>query len=211
MKINILVFAPLLLAGCISMNIDSQSDIATNFSNYKTYAWLRRDKDFKHADPNIDNDIIENRIIAYTNTELEARGYSVDTLSPDILLDFNIVTQQKTMQTQVPVYSTTYTRPYYYNPYNNNPYNNYNNAYSYYPAYNGPTTYISGYKTLNTPYEDGTVSIYILNRTTNKLIWKASAEGSVDDVSSFQWELPKDIHAMFKRYPVKPLKTKQLD
>ncbi len=190
------LFALLSCAGCISMDIGSQLVNNEDFSQFKTYAWLRRTKDFRHADPNIDNDNIESKIIQYTNLELAARGYTVDTLEPDILLDYNIVTQNKVSQYQQPIYSTVY-RPYYYNPYN--------------PGFNpyvGPTTYISGYRTVNVPYEDGTVTIYVLDRRSNQLIWKGWAEGSVDDVESFQWELPKDIDAIFKKYPIKEQKDK---
>jgi hypothetical protein len=179
------------------MNIGSESTSNVDFNQYKTYAWLRRSKDFQHADPKIDNDIVEGNIIRYVNLELASRGYSIDTLTPDILLDYNIVTQNKVNQYQQPIYTTMYNRPYYYNPYH--------------PGYNpymGPTTYISGYRTVNVPYEDGTVTIYLLDRKTNKLIWQGWAEGSVDDSESFQWELPKDIDAIFKRYPVKEPKTK---
>jgi len=209
-KANLVVLV--VFQGCVSMNIGSQETKNANYEQFKTYAWIYRAKEFRHADPKIDNDIVESNLISYCNKELAAKGLTVDTLEPDLLLDFNIVTEQKMQHLSEPIYSTnTYRQsPYYYNPYpSNNPYNAYSPYNSYNrntsPSYLGPTTYISGYKSVDIPYEDGTVTIYILNRKTQKLIWSGYAEGSVDDVQSFERELPLDIKAIFKRYPVKKI------
>jgi hypothetical protein len=177
------------LWGCTSMNIGSES--STQIDGYRTYAWIRREKDFQHSDPLIDNDTVEARVIRYVNHELTAKGYTIDATAPDLLIDYDIVTQTKQYQVQQPVYSPVYNVPYYYNNQGNT-------------AFVAPSTYILSYKTVNVPYEDGTVTIYMLDRRTSKLIWRGWAEGSVDNVDSFERELPKDLAAIFRKFHGKP-------
>ncbi len=188
----------LLISSCISMLIDSQSNSSNDFGRYHTFAWINRPKNHKHADPLISNDIIEQEIINYCNRELKARGYVVDTLQPDILLDYDLVTKNKVEIQQQPVYRNR-NQNYYANRGNGrNQYNNMNNQF--------PNTYVSGYKNVKIPYEEGTVTIYIIERASNKLQWQGWAQGAISDPGSFERELPRDIKSIFKKYPVKVVK-----
>ncbi|MBY0426631.1 MAG: DUF4136 domain-containing protein [Cytophagales bacterium] len=186
------------LSGCMNMDIYSDSDRSVDFSVYRTFAWNIPTKKYTHADPKFDNDIIEGNIANYVNMELVNRGYSLDTVQPDILLQYDISTQNKIRIDQVPVTSTVYNnRPYYYNPYN--PYSN--------NLYMPSPTYITTYKPVEVPYEEGDLTISIIDRKTQRVIWHGYAVGTLDDLISFEQELPQDIHAMFKKYPVPPLQV----
>lgn len=185
----------ILCSGCTSMDIGSQTDKTFDFSNYKTFAWQKRSKNFKMADAKVANELVETRILRYTNEELQARGLKIDTLQPDLLIDYSIQTKEVEEQVTEPVAST----PYYYSV--PNPYSPYNGFYS--PFYTGPIPYVYGYRTTKTTYENGTVTIYVIDRLKNKLIWKTWAEGSVEDVEAFERQLPKDIKLMFNNFPIK--------
>ena len=188
------------LQSCATMDIGSQTESNTDFSKYQTYAWLHRDKASAKGDPKINNDIIEGDIIEHTCSELNKRGLRVDTLNADLLFDYNIITKEKVKQVEEPVYSSYYNFPrrrYYYNPYNGA------TMWNYFPYYTGPTDYISGYRTVNVPYKEGTISIYAIDTKTNKMVWQGWAEGVVKNVSSFQKELPRNIKAIFKKFPKK--------
>ena len=184
------------LTSCVTMNIDSQVNSSIDFSNYHSFAWINRPKNYAHSDPMITNDIVEEEIIKYCNVELKARNYVEDTLNPDILLDYDLVTKNKVELQQEPIYKTT--NPAYYN--RNQYYNGNINNYQF------PNTYVAGYNTIKVPYEEGTVTIYIIDRKSNKLTWQGWANGTIIDAGSFERELPRNIKAIFKKYPIKSLK-----
>jgi hypothetical protein len=64
------------------------------------------------------------------------------------------------------------------------------------------------YGTAKATYRNGTVLLYVLEKSKNQLIWKAWADGSVEDIMAFEKELPRDIHSMMKSFPIKPTEKK---
>lgn len=184
-----------LCTGCATMDIGSQADPNTNFSNYQTYAWLHRDRASHKNDSRFNNEIIEGEIMEYSCQTLDRRGLKLDTLKADLLLDYNIATTEKVKQVEEPVYGSYYPRRrYYYNPYSTG-------GWMYYPYYTGPTTYISGYRTVDVPYKEGTIIIYAIDAKTNKMVWQGWAEGEVENASSFQKSLKKNVKAILKKFP----------
>jgi hypothetical protein len=193
-----------LFTRCTTMAIYTDVDKSVNFKNYKTYAWSPQKHIHKHKNQKFDNDIIEKRIQTNVMDELNKRGLKLDTTNPDIILDFDIMTEKKVKQDIEPVYINS---PYYYRGFNNyngyryrNNFYNYggwNNYYSYGYGYN------MGYRTVNIPYKEGTVIIDIVDADANKLVWKGYAIGELTDPDTFEAELPRDIGKMFKEFPVK--------
>lgn len=180
----------LVLFSCVStMDIGSKKENKIDFGQYKTYAWLHRIKTNKHADRRIANEIVEDRIINFTNKELQDKGYKVDTLNPDLLLDYDIVTEQKVSEVPVSVYMGDY-------------YFSYSAVVPQAPI----NTWVNGEQnngTVNDKYTHGTVVVYVGDRTKKQLIWEGWAQGSIHDVEAFEKELPKDIKTMFKHFPEK--------
>jgi hypothetical protein len=86
-------------------------------------------------------------------------------------------------------------------PYNYNGYNPYINN-----VYVPPTPYIVGYSTQDIPYQEGTLTVIMIDRKTNRLIWKGWAIGTVTDEATYEWELHGDIHRIFNRFPLKVVK-----
>lgn len=178
---------------CLTMDIGSQTDSQTDFNSFKTYAWLRRAKLYKHADAKVDNDITEGRITRNVNDELTQRGLVVDTANPDILLDYDIETEQKSEFVE-----QGYVGNFYYNQ-------RVIGVFSTANSWGPQATYFG---TANATYQNGTVVLYVIEKSKNQLIWKAWADGSVENIKAFEKELPKDIHSMFKSFPIKPLAKK---
>ncbi len=207
------------LTSCVNMDIFADYDSSNDFTRYRTFAWSIPDKRYSHVDQNFDNDIIEGNIVNYTHNELYARGYRIDTLNPDIVLSFQIVTQNKVRVDQVPVTRQVYNnpRPYYYTGYNAGYVNNYNqfggNGYNQNMAMGGGGggyyTTVTDWKSVNVNYEEGTLIITVTDRAKNRVVWRANAVGTLDDPSTFEAELPEDIKLMFKKYPIAPLKDKK--
>ena len=194
----------LLLSSCAPTAIFSDYNRSLDFKTYKTFAWLPKTHDPKNDGP-FDNQIVETNIKNLGSGELKSRGYKVDTNAPDLLIDFYVDVANKVDHVSTPVYGYAYN----YNGNFSGAYNN--NMYSYRNSYYGNNSYLNtapvvvGYTNQDIPYEEGTLTILIIDRKTNTLIWKGWSVGSVTDESSFEYELPSDMKRLFKEFPVLPL------
>ncbi|MDB5272274.1 MAG: hypothetical protein JWO58_641 [Chitinophagaceae bacterium] len=199
-----------LLTSCAATSVSSDYNRSLDFRQYKTFAWLPKTHDPKN-DSQFDNQIVETNIKNLASGELKSRGYSVDVDQPDLLIDFYVEVANKVDHVTTPVYNYAYN----YNNYNNNGYNNNynrpynNNIYSNNNSYYNNNSYLSSgtpvitnYVTQDVPYEQGTLTILIIDRKTNDLLWKGWSVGVVTDESSFEYELPSDIRRLFKQFPV---------
>ena len=200
----------LLLSSCASTSISSDYNRSLDFNSYKTFAWLPKTHDPKNDGP-FDNQIVETNIKNLGSGELKSRGYKVDTNEPDLLIDFYVDVANKVDHVTTPVYGYAYN----YNGNFRGAYNN--NMYSYRNSYYNNNSYINtvpvvvGYNNQDIPYEEGTLTILIIDRKTNTLVWKGWSVGTVTDESSFEYELPSDMRRLFKEFPVPvvaPPKTK---
>jgi hypothetical protein len=200
----VLTFA-VFLSSCAPTVVSSDYNRALNFKEYKTFAWLPKTHDVNNNNQ-FDNQIVETNIKNLGSGELKSRGYVVDVDQPDILVDFYIEVANKVQHVSTPVYGYAYN----YNNYNNG-YNNYNNnMYSNRNSYYNNNSYLNnnavpvvvGYKNQDIPYEEGTLTIVMIDRKTNQMIWKGWSVGTVTDESSFEYELPSDIRRLFKQFPV---------
>jgi hypothetical protein len=205
----------LLLNACAPTTIYSDYSKTIDFKSYKSFAWLPKNHN-PQQDSAFDNSILESNIKNLASGELKSRGYQVNTNEPDVLLDFHITLANKVDQVSTPVYGYAYNYNNYNSYYNSyNPgvpyYNNiytYNNSYYNNSYFNAPTSVI-GYTTENIPYEEGTLTILMIDRKSNQLVWKGWSVGSVTDEQTFEYELASDIHRLFKEFPVPVPKNKK--
>jgi len=170
------------------MDIGAKHDKKMDFKQYQTYAWVHRTKTNKHADARIANEIVEARIINNSNIEMQNRGYRVDTLQPDLLLDYDIVTEQNVTDVPVSVYLGSY-------------YFSYSAVVPQAPVYTWFSDDGHDEGTIKDKYPYGTVVLYVGDRGKKQLIWEGWAQGSIQDIDAFEKELPKDIKSMFKHFP----------
>lgn len=181
-------------SGCMQMSIYSDRDKTINFKKYKTFAWLPHVHTYLKKGNTIDNDSVENKLINYVNNELMNRGMRLDTTHPDVVMDFDIMTEKVVRQIQSPGY---FNSNYYFygGGYGSRGWNSYNN---------NIWSYNLGYRTQNIVYREGTLTIDMVEHSSKKLIWKGYALGEVADIESFKNELPDGIRKMFRKYPIKP-------
>lgn len=184
------------LSSCMQMSIYSDRDKDINFNKYKTFAWLPHPHTYLKKGNAIDNDIVENNIVKYVSKELINREMRLDTAHPDVVMDFDIMTEKKVKQIQTPAY---YNSGFYYygGGYRRRGWNNYNN---------NRWAYNMGYRTENIAYKEGTLTIDMVDHSSKKLIWKGYALGEIIDIESFENELPAEVRDMFREYPVKTKK-----
>lgn len=218
-KILLLSFIlAVLISGCSTYdNVASTYDETIDFSKYKTYAWLNTHK--SDTTTYYSNDIIENNAKNYVDHELADRGYSVNLEEPDLLLELVLINEKKQETVTNPYncdnntfYNYSYNPSYNNNPYFNNPYyNNYN--YYYYQQYHQPYNVSNcDYSICNTSqvveYTKGTITINIIDRKLNKLVWTGSAEGDIYDPSFLQSEIHPAVEKILEQYPVPAQKRK---
>ena len=214
MKSKIIFFklcliAAIALSGCgIYNNTYSNFDKSVDFTKYETYAWLNSQK--PQASTPYYNDVVENNAKSYVDRHFKDRGYTVDTLKPDLLLELVLKSEKKTeeIQTSNPYNYSNYT-------YNNYPYNQryndniyYNDAnYNHYGNYNYNRHYLynQSYSTKNRKYTQSAITINVIDRASNKMVWTGTAENDIYDPAYLKEEVHPAVVNILEQYPVKPI------
>jgi hypothetical protein len=221
----------LLLNGCTTLYsvLYTDQDESVDFTKYKTFAWLPHDD---NENTPYHNQIIENNTKNYFAHEFMARTMTVDVNNPDILLELLVKSSDKTKTEQIPVFNNTpvqntnnpYANPYnnsHYNPYNyqpnynpyqyqatspNNPYYSpYHNQYNYNVPVNYNTNYSTGYTTRTVSYTESTITLNVIDRKQNQLVWTSVVQGDLYDPTQMSNNLHDAVHSILDSYPIKPI------
>lgn len=149
-----LVGAAVLLAGCASgPKVFTNEDPTADFGEYRTFGFqsqLSTDRD-KYAS------LASQYLKAATVREMTARGYK-ESANPDLIVNFNVVTEEKIRTTQTPTAGGYY-------------------GYRGYGAWGG----YAGYETRVTQYTEGTVNVDIVDAEKQQLVWEGVIVGKVTD------------------------------
>lgn len=204
-----LIIIPLLLlifSSCSTYTkVYSDFDKSVDFSNYKTFAWLPDRADTANSPYN--NEIIRNNIRNYFGQCMSDRAYAFNAEAPDMLMQLVITNAKKTVErisNSNP--SLYYYRPYYFGSIYYQPYH-YSYYYRYYPNYYyAPSLLAQGITTTQTvSYVNGAITLNLIDRKQNKLVWSGTAEGDIYDPSVINKDLHPAIHRILAQYPVKAL------
>lgn len=185
----------LAIAGCgVYTKITSDYDRSVDFTKYKTFAWLP-DKDTAQSEYN--NQIIRNNTRNYFTHCMGERGYKISIDTPDVFLDLVITAVKKEKSVSTPGY--TYPSGWYYhNPY----YYHYPSNHYYLHHYNyNYTTYV----TQKVEYTEGAITLNIIDRKLNKLVWTGTAKGDLYDPSYIGDNLHPAVYDILDNYPIKPI------
>ena len=206
---GLFLFVAITLSGCsMYNNTSSNYDKSVDFTKYKTYAWLNSQK--PQASTPYYNDVVENNAKSYIDRHFKDRGYTVDTLKPDVLLELVLKSEKKTEEVKS-------SNPYNYSnyTYNNDPYNQryndnlyYNDAnYNHYGNYNYNRhySYNQSYITKTRKFTQSSITINVIDRASNKLVWTGSAENDIYDPAYLKEEIHPAVVNILKQYPVKPI------
>ena len=198
-KIFLPFIAIILLAGCgVYNNISSDYDRSTDFTKYKTFAWLP-DKD--STDTPTNNQIIRNNTINYFSHCMGAREMKANVDTPDVLLQLVVNSVKKETTVTSPIFNS-YSNYYYSNPY----YYPYPNSYYYRsPSFSNYYNYNHAYIAEKIEYTQSTITLNVIDRKENKLIWKGTAEGDLYDPSYIEDNLHPAVYDILNNYPVKPI------
>ena len=177
-----------LLASCGS-TAHIEKDDNTDFSRYKTFAWIDKDGAGKH-DRNRSNDLMEQKIREAVTKELQkSAGWRESKSRPDVLLSYDVLVERTTKQQSDPVYSTPFTRT-FYNPYNRRFVN------VYYPSR------FIGYDNYDVPAREGTVTITMIDAATDKTVWQGWTTDEVNSKNLSSKEIQNSVKAIFRKFDV---------
>lgn len=193
-----------ILIGCSTTynTVSSDYDRSVDFAQYKTFAWLPDKADTTTTRYN--NEIIRNNIRNYFGQCMSDRGYSSDLENPDLLMQV-VITNAKKERTITSYPSSYYYSPYYYGSHYYSPYR-FGYYYNYYPSYSYGYSRFPGYSTTQKQeYVNGSITLNLIDRKANKLVWSGTAEGDIYDPSHISHDLHPAIHSILNEYPVKPL------
>lgn len=197
----ILLITAVLITGCSTTyrNIDSDYDRSADMTAYKSFAWLPDVADSINSPYN--NQIIRNNIRNYFSQCMSDRGYTVDLVQPNVLMQL-VVTNTKKERVITSNPASYYYRPYYFGSFYYSPYPFY--YYSHYSGYNY-TGYPGRVVSQKEQYINGSITLNFIDAATRKVIWTVTASGDIYDPGQINRDLHPAIHRMLEQYPVKPL------
>ncbi len=174
------------LAACSSTTVQSDFDPNYSFSGLSTYTWAQRTT--QGQDPAVYNDIVEARVKEAVNQALQAKGYREVSASdsPTFLVAWHgaINTKQN-----INTVGTSYGY-----------------GWGWYGGWGGPG--ISTSTTYVTEWKQGTLIVDIVDPKGNKLVWRGSAQGEVDehrnDPQKMQKNLNEAVTKMMANFPPPP-------
>ncbi len=192
-----IIFLLFLIYGCgIYRSVYSDYDRSINFTKYKTFAWLP-DRDTSNTETN--NQMIRTNTRNYFNYEFARRAYQINVDSPDVFLDLIVRSERKAFE-----YTNRWYTPnsgwYRCNPYYQEcppPY-----YYPYYYEYD----YSNFHVTQRVEYWESSITLNIIDRVQNKLVWTGTAKGDLYDPAYIEDNLHPAVYRILKKYPIKPVK-----
>ena len=208
----------LLLTNCnIYHVLYTDKDMTTDFTKYRSFAWLPQHT-LKDSTP-FHNQIIENNTKNYLSHEFMARGLKIHVDTPDVLLQLDIKSLNKHKLEQVE-HTTPETYHYQYNA--TSPVNPYYTPYPSYFTYSNVHMHNAArfrfstnsmnnanYTTQVVNYEESTITLNMIDRKTEKLVWTVVVEGDLYDPKQMENYIHKAVIKMAKDYPIKPFHTKK--
>jgi hypothetical protein len=199
--IGLLLFSFVMSNCSPSISIITNKDETTDFTKYRTFAWLPDKIDTTNVPYN--NEIIRNNIRNYFGHHFAERGYTVNLEKPDVLLE--LIISAKKRET---IQHSAYPSPYYYNRYYYGsiyyiPYA-FDYYYRYYPTFQYPVNYF----TQKIEYIEGAITLNVFDRDKKKLIWSGTAQKDIYDPAYVKRDIHPAVDGIMKEFPVKPIRGK---
>lgn len=176
-----------LLASC-GTTAHIEKDDNTDFTKYKTFAWVEQEGKDKKDRKN--NDLTEQKIRNAVSKELEkTAGWRESKNNPDVLLTYDLLVERSVKQQSEPVYSNPFART-FYNPYSRRFYR------VYYPSR------FMGYDSYDVNTREGTVTISMIDARTEKMVWQGWATDEVGSRNMTSKEIQSSVRAIFRKFDI---------
>lgn len=158
----------LLMASCGSSGPTAKDDLK-KLKGYSSYAYLPNQDTIISQDFN--NNEIQQVIVETINANMNDEGYTLDKRTPDVLVHFHAMFDEKVAVNANPVYTNyAYYRPgLYVGPYyQDNMYDNYFTI----QRLNGP-------RVDQVPYRERSIVIDLIDRRTNEILWRGTSNEEI--------------------------------
>lgn len=191
----ILIWLVGVIAGCSTSKTYSDQVAGVNYDNYKTYAWVSPGTNDTSNDRNnvLDNEITYQNLRAEVDKAMAARGFTIDTKNPDLLLRLRTKFEDRMDIVRSPVYSS-----YNYYWYPGSPVGAWN-PYYYGGYYSAP--YVTGYEYDDVYYVEGSVTVDVIDRDQRRLIWKGWSDTDLSSQKDIKY-MYRDVEKIFNKFPV---------
>jgi Domain of unknown function (DUF4136) len=185
---GLLAVASFATTGAQKLDIETHRDPKADFTTVKTYAWLPpvpvipdRPPDAV-SDPTLSQDALRPHLIAAVDQQLAARGLTqTDQASADVHVASYALLTSNVSQTYVGEY------------------------YGYVTGWGSPIAPGLAPSTSSTIYQKGTVVIDLVQRATNRAIWRAVVSARIDQERTLKQRVErvnKAVDRMFEKFPI---------
>lgn len=177
-----------LLASCTS-TAHIEKDDNTDFSRYKTFAWIEKDGQ-GNSNKFKNNNLTEQKIRQEVNAELiKTAGWREVKHKPDVMLSYDVLVERSSREINSPVYSRPFTRL-IYNPYTRR-----------YTTIYYPSQFI-GYERDERAIREGTVTITMIDSRTDKAVWQGWTTEEVNSKNLTTKEIQYAVRSIFKKFDI---------
>ncbi|PTX42310.1 uncharacterized protein DUF4136 [Christiangramia gaetbulicola] len=183
---SLIILASILLASCGSSGPTAKDDLK-KLKSYESYAYLPNKDTI--IDRDFNNEEIQTTIVETINANMRENGFVLDRKSPDVLVHYHAMFDEKIAVNANPVYTNyAYYRPgYYVGPYYQDfMYDNYFTV----QRLNGP-------RVDQVPYRERTVVIDLIDRRTNEILWRGTSNETIS-TRRMDREIREYIDEIFK-------------
>ncbi|HRE37998.1 MAG TPA: DUF4136 domain-containing protein [Chitinophagaceae bacterium] len=177
-----------LLASCTS-TAHIEKDDNTDFSRYKTFAWIEKDGQ-GNSNKIKNNNLTEQKIRQAVNAELiKTAGWREVKHKPDVMLSYDVLVERSSREINSPVYSRPFTRL-IYNPYTRR-----------YTTIYYPSQFV-GYERDERAIREGTVTITMIDSRTDKAVWQGWTTEEVNSKNLTTKEIQYAVRSIFKKFDI---------
>lgn len=158
-----LTLASLLSLGCSTLRVSSDFDPEADFSSLSTYAWKSTAQP-ETGDPRLDNSLLDQRIRRSVDAELANRGFEkTESGQPTFLIGYHAAIEGKLDVQTI------------------NDYYGYGAGWGWNYGMGPGAGWRGSPETHVRQYDDGTLIIDVSDPATEKLIWRGSGQGELDE------------------------------
>jgi len=172
------LMSQLVFSQSTNMKVDTDKRLNTDFSQYKTYAWASQvDNKLDEGLYFLNDLVLKDLLRKSVGYELDSRGYTKATQSPDLLVNFRVFDKPTTLKGYTG-YGTTYW---------------------------GTEEVREPEDTTSFQVEAGTVIINLVDMKNGAIVWRGFASGLMDGnvFNKKEDKIKEAVHLIFEEYPVR--------
>jgi hypothetical protein len=162
-----------------------EKDRLTDFSHYKTFAWL----DHSNGKKGKVNNLEEQNVQEAVSKELQKSGWKEVTSKPDVIVSYDVLIEKGIRKQSDPIYSPATSRL-YFNPYTRR----YGTIF--YPSQ------FWGYQDYTVPIREGTLTITMTDANTDKTIWQGWTTEDVNNKYLTRREIQSSVKSIFRKFDI---------